>query len=94
MDSKELIHFRNKLNKTQEEIACLLGVSVRAVRSYEQGWRIVPVHVERQVLFLVTKKKRNTKMLQPCWRVKKCPAERKKKKGFKSYTKKTTVKIY
>ncbi|MGB5991268.1 MAG: helix-turn-helix transcriptional regulator, partial [Desulfobacterales bacterium] len=37
MDSKEFKKWREKLNKTQKEIAQLLGVSVKAVHSYEQG---------------------------------------------------------
>lgn len=77
MDSKELSDFRKKLNKTQEEMAELLGTSVRAVHSYEQGWRSVPPPVERQILFLVSRKLRDVKKPKPCWVTRKCPAERK-----------------
>ena len=51
MDSKEFKKWRKKLNKTQKEIAQLLGLSVKAVHSYEQGWRNIPAHVERQMFF-------------------------------------------
>jgi DNA-binding XRE family transcriptional regulator len=42
MDSKEFIYFRKKLNKTQKQMAQLLGTSIKAIHSYEQGWRTVP----------------------------------------------------
>ncbi len=51
MDSKEFKKLRKKLNKTQKQIARLLGVSVKAVHSYEQSWRNIPTHVERQMFF-------------------------------------------
>ena len=45
MDSKEFKKLRKKLNKTQKEIAQLLGLSVKAVHSYEQVWRNISPHV-------------------------------------------------
>ena len=51
MDSKEFCYIRKKLNKTQKQMAQLLGTSVKAVHSYEQGWRKVPAYVERQIFF-------------------------------------------
>jgi transcriptional regulator with XRE-family HTH domain len=56
MDGKEFIYFRKKLKKTQKQMAKLLGTSIKAIQSYEQGWRSVPVSVERQFFFLVSKK--------------------------------------
>ena len=38
---------REALNKTQHEMAALLGVSARAIQSYEQGWRPFPPHVQK-----------------------------------------------
>lgn len=76
MNSKEFLHFRKKLIKTQKEMAQLLGTSVKAIHSYEQGWRSVPVHVERQVLFLVTRKQSIMEPRRPCWVIMKCPRER------------------
>ena len=55
----------------------LLGLSVKAVRSYEQGWRTIPTHVERQMLFLVTQMNKQPKEQEPCWLLKNCPTERK-----------------
>jgi hypothetical protein len=78
MDSKEFLYFRKKLKKTQKQMAQLLGVSLKAVHSYEQGWRTVPSHVERQILFLVSRLNENRKGGKSCWVVKKCPPERKK----------------
>jgi DNA-binding XRE family transcriptional regulator len=74
MDNKEFSYFRKKLNKTQKQMAQLLGISLKAVQGYEQGWRNVPVHVERQVLFLISRK-RGRKGLRPCWVIKKCVPE-------------------
>jgi hypothetical protein len=37
-------------------MAQLLGTSIKAIHSYEQGWRTIPVHVERQLYFLLTRK--------------------------------------
>ena len=77
MDSKEFLHYRKKLQKTQRQTAQLLGVSLKAVHSYEQGWRAIPGHVERQLLFLVALTKLKDKSIKPCWVVKKCPKKRK-----------------
>ena len=78
MTSKEFKTFRKKLGKTQRQMAQLLGVSIKAIHSYEQGWRSVPVHVERQILFLVSRLKKNIHDKKPCWDRKACPTEKKK----------------
>jgi hypothetical protein len=57
MDKNEFKFLRSKLKKTQKQMAQLLGTSLKAIHSYEQGWRSVPVHVERQVFFLVSRQK-------------------------------------
>jgi DNA-binding XRE family transcriptional regulator len=36
MDNKEFKNIRKTLNKTQQQMAQLLGVSIKAVHSYEQ----------------------------------------------------------
>jgi DNA-binding XRE family transcriptional regulator len=79
MDNKEFRAFRRALNKTQKQIAELLGTSIKAVHSYEQGWRKVPAHVERQLFFLVSRLRREYNKQKPCWTIKKCPPERKHK---------------
>ena len=57
MGKKEFVKARAKLDKTQKEMSQLLGVSIKTIYSYEQGWRNIPTHVERQVFFLLTQKK-------------------------------------
>jgi len=77
MDSKEFKKLRKKIDKTQKQMAQLLGVSVKAVHSYEQGWRNISPHVERQMFFLLSRVKGNQKDRMPCWVIKKCPPETK-----------------
>lgn len=72
MGSKEFIRLRKKLNKTQKQIAQLLGTSIKAIHSYEQGWRSVPAAVERQMYFLVSRMDENRKRRKPCWAIKNC----------------------
>ena len=77
LDSKEFSSIRQKLNKTQRELAQLLGTSLKAIHSYEQGWRTVPVHVERQLFFLLSRIREGNKGQKQCWVIKKCsPAVR------------------
>jgi len=78
MDSQEFKYFRGKLKKTQRQMAQLLGVSLKAIHSYEQGWRSVPASVERQVYFLASRKKANAQKRKLCWNVKKCSPQQKK----------------
>jgi len=75
MKSKEFKKWRKKLNKTQKEIAQLLGVSTKAVHSYEQGWRNISAHVERQMFFLLSRVEGNQKSRKLCWDIKKCPTK-------------------
>ncbi len=77
MDNNDFITFRKKLEKTQKELAKLLGTSLKAVSSYEQGWRSIPPHVERQIYFLLSRKKTITKTPKECWEIKSCPDENK-----------------
>jgi hypothetical protein len=76
MDSEEFKNFRQRLNRTQKQMAELLGNSLKAIHSYEQGWRAVPAHVERQMFFLISRLAENRNNLKPCWTIKKCPSER------------------
>lgn len=69
---------RKQLGKTQKELSELLGVSVKSVSSYEQGWRNIPPHVERQLYFLFSRRKEGVEK-KNCWDVKKCPPDRKTK---------------
>ena len=78
MDSTEFKKLRHKMKKTQKQMAQLLGTSLKAVHSYEQGWRPVPGYVERQMLFLISAWEGKYKSKKPCWVVKNCPVERRK----------------
>ncbi len=78
MKDREFSKLRKRLNKTQKEMAQLLGTSIKAVHSYEQGWRSVPVHVERQMFFLISNMRGTKKLRKACWTIKECPTERKK----------------
>ena len=55
MDKSEFRRLRKILHKNQKQMAQLLGVSLKAVHSYEQGWRVVPPAVERQLYFLASR---------------------------------------
>ncbi|MBU0484351.1 MAG: transcriptional regulator [Proteobacteria bacterium] len=78
MTSDEFTAIRKKIDKTQKELGELLGVSMKAIHSYEQGWRAIPPHVERQVYFLLSRKRSVMDSGKACWVIKKCPPERKK----------------
>ena len=78
MDNKEFLRARKRLSKTQKQVAGLLGTSLKAIQSYEQGWRSIPTHVERQVFFLVSRMKETSKNQRPCWVIRKCLPERKR----------------
>lgn len=76
MDRKEFTAIRRYLGKTQSQMAQLLGTSLKAMQSFEQGWRKVPVHIERQ-LFLLTAQKFSVpgRKKQNCWTAQVCPRE-------------------
>jgi DNA-binding XRE family transcriptional regulator len=78
LKKEEFSRIRRYLGKTQSQLAQLLGVSYKAIQSFEQGWRNIPVHTERQVLLLVALKKASPKKDRPCWVVRKCPMETKR----------------
>jgi DNA-binding XRE family transcriptional regulator len=79
MNRTEFKSIRKKLNRTQKELSHLLGTSIKAIHSYEQGWRSIPVSVERQLFFLLSRIQTHTVNKKNCWTVKKCPPKRKKK---------------
>jgi len=66
---------RARLKRTQKEIAELLGISLKAVESYEQGWRRIPANIERILYFLLFKMNQNLfNRGDRCWLDKKCPS--------------------
>ena len=79
MERTEFKKLRAKLKKTQAQMAQPLGVSLKAVHSYEQGWRKVPAAVERQMYFLAVKQSTKTGKVKACWQIKNCSPEQKTK---------------
>jgi len=74
--TKEEFHsMRQKFGKTQKEMANLLGISPKAVQSFEQGWRKVPPHVEKNIYFLSAMRREGKQGLIPCWESLNCPIE-------------------
>ena len=64
---------RKKLGKSQKEFADLLGISVRAIQSYEQKWRAVPPCVDKiahLALYLTRREELNG--AAPCWELLGC----------------------
>jgi hypothetical protein len=75
VNQNEFKKYRRRLNRTQKQMAQLLGTSLKAIRSYEQGWRTIPAYIERQLFFLVSRMLNKGKGTRPCWAVKKCSAQ-------------------
>jgi len=73
VDKEEFSFIRHQLVKTQSQMAELLGTSLKAMQSFEQEWRNIPVHIERQMLFLFAMKRNRDRKQKPCWVIKKCP---------------------
>ena len=67
---------REELGLSQSALAAMVGISVRAIQSYEQGWRHPSGMVER-VLLLLLIAHRNGDMLasRRCWEQKNCALE-------------------
>ncbi len=77
MESAGFKTIRARLKKTQKEMAQLLGISVKAIHSYEQGWRKIPHHVERQLLFLLSRSiLKKGAPPEKCWDILECPDEK------------------
>jgi hypothetical protein len=72
MRKEEFGKIRHSLGKTQKQMAQLLGVSIKAVQSFEQGWRKIPAHIERQLLYLFILQQPKQRKFPKCWNVNKC----------------------
>ena len=75
MESKEFSNNREYLEKSQSQLARLLCISTKSIQSFEQGWRKIPVNIERQLLYLLSIKRAKEKNTKPCWEIKKCPVK-------------------
>jgi len=78
MENTDFLQIRKRLGKTQKELAALLGTSLKAVSSYEQGWRGIPAHVERQLFFLLSQKSGKRHNMKNCWETKRCPEKKRR----------------
>lgn len=79
MVKDELRRIRKILEKTQSQLAAILGIPVRTIRSYEQGTRSVPAYIERQLFFILSQQQDTMTTGRMCWEVKKCPMSRRSK---------------
>ena len=77
MKKKKFAEIRRYLGKTQSQMARILGVSSKGIQSFEQGWRNIPVHIERQILLILALKNHAAQKDKPCWLTKDCPVETK-----------------
>ena len=71
---EEFRRVRGELGVTQTEMACVLGLSEKAVQSYEQGWRNPPESVHRLLNVVYTShriRKRGRAIV--CWVERDCP---------------------
>lgn len=76
MDRQQFSQIRRYLGKSQGQLARLLCISPKTIQSFEQGFRHIPSHVERQMLlFLSLKRLSSDAIVAPCWEIKKCPNE-------------------
>lgn len=67
MEKNEFNQIRKSLGKTQKKLASLLGVSLKTVHSYEQGWRKIPAHVEKDLYFFLFNQRNKGQSIKPCW---------------------------
>jgi transcriptional regulator with XRE-family HTH domain len=82
MDSKRaaalgtVVGIRRELGLSQSELAGLLGMSSRAVQSYEQGWRHPSPAAQRLLLLLLIAQRRGISFpTQCCWKAMDCRSE-------------------
>jgi DNA-binding XRE family transcriptional regulator len=76
MDKTELVRIRKFLAKTQNQLAAILGISVKTIRSYEQGTRGIPAYIERQLLFILSQRQETLRTAGKCWEIMNCSMNR------------------
>ncbi|VBB41375.1 conserved hypothetical protein [uncultured Desulfatiglans sp.] len=75
MEAHEFAVIRRRLGKTQKEMAELLATSLKTIHSYEQGWRTIPPHAQRQIYFLLSRAEAAGEKPRSCWEERHCPEE-------------------
>ncbi len=63
---------RDKLGLSQSQLASVLGVSPRAVQSYEQGWRKPPQPFVTQLMTVLALHAGHPDHFTPCWSLTGC----------------------
>jgi DNA-binding XRE family transcriptional regulator len=63
---------RARLGLTQAEMARVLGISRKAIESYEQGWRNVPRSVFNELIAIRCAQSGHDGCARPCWQIVKC----------------------
>ncbi len=72
----DVVGVRRELGLSQSELAGLLGMSSRAVQSYEQGWRHPSPAAQRLLLLLLIAQRRGKSFpTHCCWKSTDCSAE-------------------
>ena len=80
MDKQRFAKIRTYLGKTQKQMAQLMGTSAKAIESFEQGWRNITTHIERQMYFLLAQKTiTEGKSSVNCWDIRQCPEQKRQK---------------
>lgn len=77
MTKEEFKLLRKKLGKTQTLLSEILGISLKTIHSYEQGWRVIPTHIERHLFYLLINQRGRNNGLTPCWEKKLCEVKEK-----------------
>jgi hypothetical protein len=72
MEKAQFSIIRKQLGKTQKELADLLGMSLKTIHSYEQGWRAIPGHIQRQLYYFLVNQRTRQSAPQPCWEQRTC----------------------
>lgn len=63
---------RETMGWSRRETATILGLSRKAVESYELGWRKVPARVWKQALTLAAIQRKYPMGTKPCWELTRC----------------------
>ena len=80
MDKQKFAKIRAYLGKTQRQMAQLMGTSTKAIESFEQGWRNITPHIERQLYFLLSRKAiMEGEKTVDCWEIRQCPEHKRQK---------------
>jgi DNA-binding XRE family transcriptional regulator len=80
MEKKRFAKIRACLGKTQKQMAQLMSTSTKAIESFEQGWRNITPHIERQMYFLLSQKTIiEGKRTVDCWDIRQCPEDKRQK---------------